>query len=111
MEGNAPSTLSLEWAMSSGEEEFERELEGAPIERLNSLLGELGEEQGRLRRLYGEARGSEQRRLIKTMIRQVAANSGSVEASITAQKDKLPEHSPERRSPQDENSDTQQPLA
>jgi transcriptional regulator with XRE-family HTH domain len=111
VEGNAPSTLSLEWAMSSGEEEFERELEGAPIERLNSLLGELGEEQGRLRRLYGEARGSEQRRLIKTMIRQVAANSGSVEASITAQKDKPPEHSPERRSPQDENSDTQQPLA
>jgi hypothetical protein len=97
--------------MSSGEEEFERELEGASIERLNSLLGELGEEQGRLRRLYGEARGNEQRRLIKTMIRQVAANSGSVEASITAQKDKPPEHSPERRSPQDENSDTQQPLA
>jgi transcriptional regulator with XRE-family HTH domain len=111
VEGGAPSTLSLEWAMSSGEEEFERELEGASIERLNSLLGELGEEQGRLRRLYGEARGSEQRRLIKTMIRQVAANSGSVEASITAQKDNLPEHSPERRSPQDKNSDTQQPLA
>src|ERR671915_1216250 len=111
VEGGAPSTLSLEWAMSSGEQEFERELEGAPIERLNSLFRELGEEQGRLKRLYGEARGSEQRRLIKTMIRHVAANSGSVEASITAQDDKLPEHSPERRSPQDENSDTQQPLA
>jgi transcriptional regulator with XRE-family HTH domain len=103
------SSLSLEWAMSSGEEEFERELEGAPIERLNSLFRELGEEQGRLRRLYGEARGSEQRRLIKAMIRQVAANSGSVEASITVHKDKLPEHSTERRSHQDENPDTEEP--
>jgi transcriptional regulator with XRE-family HTH domain len=111
VEGGAPSTLSLEWAMSSGEEEFERELEVAPIERLNSLFRELGEEQGRLRRLYGEARGSEQRRLIKTMIRHVAANSGSVEASITVQKDKLPEHSPERRSLQDENPGTQEPSA
>ncbi len=108
-EGEAPSTLSLEWAMSSGEEEFERGLEGASIERLNSLLGELGEEQGRLRRLYGEVRGSEQRRLIKTLIRQVAANSGSVEASITAQNDRHPEHFPESRSPQDENPDTQEP--
>ena len=82
--------------MSSGEAEFERGLEGAPVERLNSLFRELGEEQGRLRRLYGEARGSEQRRLIKTMIRQVAANSGSVEASITAQEDQPPEdHSPQ----------------
>ena len=111
VEGGTPSTLSLEWAMSSGEEEFERELEGASIERLSSLFRELGEEQGRLRRLYGEARGSEQRRLIKTMIRQVAANSGSVEASITVQKNKLPEHSPERRSLQDENPDVQEPSA
>ena len=110
VEGGGPSSLSLEWAMSSGEEEFERELEGAPIEKLNSLFRELGEEQGRLRRLYGEARGSEQRRLIKTMIRQVAANSGSVEASITAQQDKRPEHSPERRSLQDENLETREPL-
>ena len=110
-EGEAPSTLSLEWAMSSGEEEFERGLEGASIERLNSLLGELGEEQGRLRRLYGEVRGSEQRRLIKTLIRQVAANSGSVEASITAQNDRHPEHPPERRSPQDENPDKREPSA
>ena len=96
-EGEAPSALSLEWAMSSAEEEFERGLEGASIERLNSLLGELGEEQSRLRRLYGEVRGSEQRRLIKTLIRQVAANSGSVEASITARDDRHPERPPERR--------------
>ena len=107
----APSPLSLEWAMSSGEEEFERGLEGATIERLNSLFRELDEEQGRLTRLYGEARGSEQRRLIKTMIRQVAANTGSVEASITAQNDEPPEHSPERRSPQDESPGTQEPSA
>jgi transcriptional regulator with XRE-family HTH domain len=106
VEGGAPSTLSLEWAMSSGEEEFERELEGASIERLNSLFRELGEEQGRLRRLYGDARGSEQRRLIKTMIRQVAANTGSVEASITAREDTREDRPSERRPPRDEPQDT-----
>ncbi len=106
--GAAPTDLTLEWAMSSGEAEFERGLEGASIEGLSSLFRDLGEEEGRLRRLYGEARGSEQRRLIKSMIRQVAANSGSVEASITAQEHKPPEHSPEHHSPQDENRDTQE---
>jgi len=110
-EGGADSTLSLDWAMSSGEDEFERGLEGASMEGLSSLSRELDEEQGRLRRMYGEARGTEQRRLIKTMIRQVAANSGSVEASITVRKDELLEHSPERRSLQDENLDTQEPSA
>jgi transcriptional regulator with XRE-family HTH domain len=100
-EGGA-SSLSLEWAMSSGEEEFERRLEDASIEGLSSLSRELDEEQGRLRRMYGEARGSEQRRLIKTMIRQVAANSGSVEASITAHEDREPDPRPERHPPRDE---------
>src|SRR5918997_499916 len=76
------SPLSLDWAMSSGEDEFERRLEDASMEGLSSLSRELGEEQDRLRRMYGEARGSEQRRLIKTMIRRVAADSGSVDASI-----------------------------
>jgi transcriptional regulator with XRE-family HTH domain len=109
VEGVAPSDLSLEWAMSSGEAEFERGLEGASIDGLSSLFRELGEEQGRLRRLYGEARGSGQRRLIKNMIRQVAANSGSVEASITAHEDEPPEHSPERPSLQGKNPDTQEP--
>ena len=94
-EGGASSPLSLEWAMSSGEEEFERGLEDASVEGLSSLSRELDEEQGRLRRMYGEARGSEQRRLIKTMIRQVAANSGSVEASITAHEHREPEPRPE----------------
>ena len=110
-QGGASSPLSLEWAMSSGEEEFERGLEDASIEGLSSLSRELDEEQGRLQRMYGEARGSEQRRLIKTLIRQVAANSGSVEASITAQNYKHPEYSPEHRSLQAENPDTQEPSA
>ena len=101
-EGGASSPLSLEWAMSSGEEEFERGLEDASIEGLSSLSRELDEEQGRLRRMYGEARGSEQRRLIKTMIRQVAANSGSVEASITAHDHREPDPRPERHPPGEE---------
>jgi transcriptional regulator with XRE-family HTH domain len=100
-ESDSPSPLSLEWAMSSGEEEFERGLEGAPIEGLNSLFHELGEEQGRLRRLYGETRGSGQRRVIKTMIRQVAANSGSVEASITAYEDNRSDERLESRLPRE----------
>ena len=94
----APSSLSLEWAMSSGEEEFERTLDESSFEGLSSLSRELDEEEGRLRRLYGEARGGEQRRLIKSMIRQVAANSGSVEASISAHEDGRP---PWRRPPGD----------
>jgi transcriptional regulator with XRE-family HTH domain len=104
-EGDVSSPLSLEWAMSTGEEEFERGLEGAPAERLSSLFRELDEEQGRLKRLYGEARGNEQRRLIKTMIRQVAANSGSVEASITAQEPGRDDRPPECPSLQDEPRD------
>ena len=102
--GGAPSRLSLEWSMSSGEEEFERGLEG-----LSSLSGELDEEESRLRRLYGEARGSEQRRLIMSMIRQVAANSGSVEASIATHKDKPPAQSSQHHSPQVGHPDTPEP--
>jgi len=105
-EGGASSPLSLEWAMSSGEDEFERRLEGASIEGLSSLSRELDEEQGRLQRMYGEARGSEQRRLIKTMIRQVAANSGSVEASITAHDHREPDPRPERESAREESPGT-----
>ena len=83
-----PARLSLEWSMASDDEEFERELEAASIEGLSSLSERLDEEESRLRRLYGEATGDRQRRLIKVMIRQVAANSGSVEASIMAHPDK-----------------------
>jgi transcriptional regulator with XRE-family HTH domain len=86
--GGVPARLSLEWSMASDDEEFERELEAASIEGLSSLSERLDEEESRLRRLYGEARGDRQRRLIKAMIRQVAANSGSVEASIMAHPDK-----------------------
>ena len=103
-EAVASSDLSLEWAMSSGEDEFERALEDAPIEGLNSLSRELGEEQGRLTELYERARGSEQRRLIKGMIRQVAANSGSVDASITAHRgaprDRLPAREEQQERPE-----------
>jgi transcriptional regulator with XRE-family HTH domain len=86
--GSVPARLSLEWSMASDDEEFERELEAASIEGLSSLSERLDEEESRLRRLYGEARGDRQRRLIKAMIRQVAANSGSVEASIMAHPDR-----------------------
>ena len=98
----APTSLSLEWSMSSGDEEFERGLEDASIEGLSSLSAELDEEEIRLRRLYGEARGSEHRRLIKSMIRQVAANSGSVEASIAVHKDRPLERPQEPRLSQDD---------
>jgi transcriptional regulator with XRE-family HTH domain len=104
-----PSRLSLEWSMSSGDEEFERGLEGASIEGLNSLSGELDEEESRLRRLYGEARGSEQRRLIKSMIRQVAANSGSVEATLAAHEDNLQERPSDGRSSRDGRRGAQEP--
>jgi len=86
--GGVPARLSLEWSMASDDEEFERELDAASIEGLSFLSERLDEEESRLRRLYGEARGDRQRRLIKAMIRQVAANSGSVEASIMAYPDK-----------------------
>ena len=74
--------LSLRWARSLGEEEFEEGLEEATLGGLLALSRELGEEEGRLLRLYGEAKGVEQRRLIKGRIREVAAQQGSVEASI-----------------------------
>ena len=86
--GARPARLSLEWSMASDDEEFEREVEAASIEGLSSLFQRLGDEELRLRKLYGEARGDRQRRLIKTMIRQVAANTGSVEASIMAHPDR-----------------------
>ena len=98
--GSVLESLSLEWSIASNDEEFERVLEEASIEGLSTLSNELDEEETRLRRLYEQARGEEQRRLIKGMIRQVAANSGSVEASILAHRDNLAEQSPERRSPQ-----------
>ena len=75
--------LSLAWARSIREEEFEQGLEGAPFEELEALRRDLEEEQGRLQELYGAfPEGSEQRRYIKHQIRVVAAQSGSVETSM-----------------------------
>jgi transcriptional regulator with XRE-family HTH domain len=108
---DVPAMLSLEWSLASGDEEFERELEAASIDGLSSLSQELGEEELRLRRLYGEARGEEQRRLIKGMIRRVAANSGSVAASIYIHKDRITEKLPERRSRRDEHLDSPEPSS
>lgn len=90
-EEGRPAALSLEWAVASGEEEFERGLERASVEGLRSLSRDLGEEEGRLRRLYGEATEGERRR-IKGRLRRVAADSGSVDASISAHPD-----SPDRK--------------
>lgn len=78
-----PAPMSLEWARSSPEAEFERGLEEASLNRLQTLSHELDEERDRLQTLYGEfPRGSEQRRFIKRQIRDVSAQSGSVSTSI-----------------------------
>ena len=103
--------LSLRWAMSSDEEAFERGLDRASMQRLTNLARELGEEQGRLRRLYGDVRSEEQRRLVKGLIRQVAANSGSVDASISAYGDREGHPSRDRGSSPPERSETQEPGA
>ncbi|HEX2097933.1 MAG TPA: helix-turn-helix transcriptional regulator [Rubrobacteraceae bacterium] len=76
------ANLSFEWAVSSREEEFEESLERATLGDLHALLRELGEEHERLRELYGEAQNSEKRRTIKRRIRTIAAQHGSVQASI-----------------------------
>jgi transcriptional regulator with XRE-family HTH domain len=81
--------LSLQWARTVEEDEFERRLERASLEKLKSLSGQLGEERGRLQRLYGEfPKGSEQRRFIKQQIRDVSAQSESVTTSMMFHPDK-----------------------
>lgn len=82
----ASSPLTLGWARTAREEEFEREVESASLENLSVLRRDLEEEQGRLQRLYGEAEGDEQRE-IKRKIRNVAAQKGSVGASIMFYRD------------------------
>ena len=99
-EASAP--LSLEWAQSIRVEEFERGLEEAQMNQLQSLHRELGEERGRLQALYGAfPEGSEQRRFIKRQIRIVAAHSGSVATSMLFHEDGNTEHTDgdERRAP------------
>jgi transcriptional regulator with XRE-family HTH domain len=77
-----PRHLSMGWARDSEEGEFERGLEGASLESLDSLSRELDAEQERLQRLYGEfPETSEQGRFIKRQIREVAGQSGSVRTS------------------------------
>jgi transcriptional regulator with XRE-family HTH domain len=78
----APRPLSMGWARDSEDGEFERGLEGASLESLDSLSRELDAEQERLQRLYGEfPEASEQGRFIKRQIREVAGQSGSVKTS------------------------------
>jgi len=87
-EREGPAPLSLRWARATEEEEFERELEGASLDRLKSLAHELSEERGRLQRLYGAfPEGSQQRRFIKHQIRDVSAQSGSVATSMMFHQD------------------------
>src|ERR687896_4542 len=82
VEQQGPVPLSLGWARDSEEGEFERGLEGASLESLDSLSRELDAEQERLQRLYGEfPEASEQGRFIKRQIREVAGQSGSVKTS------------------------------
>jgi transcriptional regulator with XRE-family HTH domain len=84
-----PTLLSLQWARSVEEEEFERRLEEASLGRLKSLSGHLKEERERLQRLYGEfPEGSEQRRFFKQQIRDVSAQSESVTTSMMFHPDK-----------------------
>ena len=53
--------LSLQWARSAEQEEFEQVIEGATLDELKSLVQELEEERARLQKLYGEfPEGSEQ---------------------------------------------------
>lgn len=84
IEQRGPVPLSLGWARETGEGEFERGLEGASLENLDSLSRALDAEQGRLQKLYGEfPEGSEQGWFIKRQIREVAGRSGSVKASAS----------------------------
>src|SRR5918994_2609912 len=77
-----PRPLSMGWARDIEEGEFERGLEDASLESLDSLSRELDAEHERLQRLYGEfPEASEQGRFIKRQIREVAGRSGSVKAS------------------------------
>jgi transcriptional regulator with XRE-family HTH domain len=82
VEQQGPVHLSLGWARETGDGEFERGLEGASLESLDSLSRELDAEHERLQRLYGEfPEASEQGRFIKRQIREVAGQSGSVKTS------------------------------
>lgn len=79
----AARALTLEWARSTRDAEFERELDRTSLEGLKRLVRQLDEERGRLQRLYGQLpSGSEERLSIKSELRHVAARSESVSTSI-----------------------------
>lgn len=81
--GLAARTLTLEWARSTRDAEFERELERASLEGMRRLIRQLDEERGRLQELYGGLPpGSEERLRVKGELRHVAARSESVSTSI-----------------------------
>src|SRR5215216_2895486 len=82
VEQQGPAALSLGGGRDSEVGEFESGLEGASLERLDSLSHGLDVEHEPLQRLYGEfPEASEQGRFIKRQIREVAGRSGSVKAS------------------------------
>jgi len=80
--GRRPVALTLAWAVSSREDEFERAIEGAALGDLLALSRALDRESERLRRLYGEAADAGHRRRIKGRIRSVTALYGSIEVTI-----------------------------
>ena len=97
-----PAPMSLEWARTYAEAEFERGLEESSLNRLRSLSRELDEERGRLQALYGAfPRGSEQRRFIMRQIRSISAQSGSVSTSIMFHERTPDGGPPGRREPPD----------
>lgn len=84
--------LSLAWASSARDEDFEERIEAATLGQLEDLSRELDGERERLERLYGESpRGSRERRIIKAQIREVSAQSGSVRTSAMFHRDAPPE--------------------
>ena len=102
-----PGPLSIVWARESEESEFERGLERASLESLDSLSRELDAEQERLQRLYGEfPEVSEQGRFIKRQIREVAGQSGSVKTSAIVRRNQL---SAEHRGEHDKDTGSSDP--
>jgi hypothetical protein len=88
--------LSLEWANSARDEDFEETVESATLGQLQDLSRVLDGEHARLQKLYGESPlGSRERRIIKAQIREVAAQSGSVRTSAMFHRDASAEE-PER---------------
>ncbi len=81
--GRSPAALSLRWARSTRDLEFERELDRASLQGLKRLIRILEEERGRLQGLYGEfPPGSEERLRVKGELRHIAARSESVSTSM-----------------------------